>query len=900
MKKKGMRLVAMIEKIVEEEDKYEVINFLPDIKVKYTDKKEFKIEKNEGYIKIPYAEGIDDLTVIVGENGVGKTTLLNNISSLSEDRYFIFKNNDKIDPIHKGRFCYNNWHILNNEFTDNNEHQLILDGHKTTMDDFEEENITDELSYLDWMSQKTKIIKYSHSIETNRENVYGDYLDLSTSDKLNKNKLSEVYYEDFHNQLKLVLSNSYGIKNIEELLQLSNKKFDISVNVEGLASLTDLYPYYLAKGIKGDLQAQLTALLKYYIIDYLFTEKVKNNSQTIREDRSEIISDEELVNKLFEYVLSAVNLRNKYKIGKNILPNSLTSEFNDLNKTLQEFEADFNASENGREFGLNLHKDSDEFVASVEGTKKEKFRTYILENKIAELKKLMTEILTFDKYLVSWEEYSNKKISDLLNEMTDKQLRLWNNKEIVAVIEELLSDEGKIRFTNDFIGEKEITYHNKEGYSIIDMDLKLVNFFFEVVHSELDLILVNTSISYSDDTGLSLKDILGLIRFSWKGMSSGEHALFNLFGRLYSIVEKVRDDEGILLLLDEVDLGLHPEWQRRWISVALPIIQEIFKGKHIQIVMTTHSPIMLSDIYAENVIMLRKGDNGQRIIVENQGIEKNQVTTFGQNIHDLYRDSFFLESTRGEYAKEQIQETIEVLYELELWQDEASRIFDIYKGKCKERYEELFVGDTDDLDKKIDEEAFEVWFSHRSQIEKDIENIKKISNEEEYANYFYEKYYKKKARYQGEFTKPFIEKFKVDKQIIDKLKSGEIIFPEFNQTKFKDEYKTQYRAKYIKLREDILNNSFIREKNQKSSSDDQFKQILKYRIDAIGEQLIKRKLLSIWDNIRFSENLSDSSLEKSGLNGLFQQLKEASANNEQILTIVSEIEELMNSHNGEE
>ncbi|HFR3976990.1 TPA: hypothetical protein ACHVI3_001113, partial [Streptococcus suis] len=100
--------------------------------------------------------------------------------------------------------------------------------------------------------------------------------------------------------------------------------------------------------------------------------------------------------------------------------------------------------------------------------------------------------------------------------------------------------------------------------------------------------------------------------------------------------------------------------------------------------------------------------------------------------------------------------------------------------------------------------------------------------------------------------------------------------------------------------DDILNNSFIREKFQKSSSDDWFKQILKYRIDAIGEQLIKRKLLSMWDNIRFSENLSDSSLEKSGMNGLFQKLKEASGNNKQILTIVSEIEELINSHNGEE
>ena len=94
MKKRGMRLVAMIEKIKSKdenkEEKYGVINFLPDIKVKHIGGKEFKIEENEGYIKIPYAEGIDDLTVIVGENGVGKTRLVNDILSMPADKVFVF------------------------------------------------------------------------------------------------------------------------------------------------------------------------------------------------------------------------------------------------------------------------------------------------------------------------------------------------------------------------------------------------------------------------------------------------------------------------------------------------------------------------------------------------------------------------------------------------------------------------------------------------------------------------------------------------------------------------------------------------------------------------------------------------------------------------------------------
>ena len=84
---KGMRLVAMIGK--KNSDEYEVINFLPDIKVKYIKKNEFVVVENINYIKIPYAKGIDDLTVIVGENGVGKTRLVNTISNISSKETFI-------------------------------------------------------------------------------------------------------------------------------------------------------------------------------------------------------------------------------------------------------------------------------------------------------------------------------------------------------------------------------------------------------------------------------------------------------------------------------------------------------------------------------------------------------------------------------------------------------------------------------------------------------------------------------------------------------------------------------------------------------------------------------------------------------------------------------------------
>ncbi|CYU43796.1 ATP-binding protein [Streptococcus suis] len=847
MKKKGMRLVAMIEEIKSKEkskeenkeEKYEIINFLPDLKVKHIGGKKFEIEENEDYIKIPYADGIDDLTVIVGENGVGKTRLVNDILSQSEEKLFIYRlgkdkyiylqHTDKDDRRRTGE----------QNFVNNNELELTFSSkigrkkYNATGSDFKE----------------LQIVKFSNSIEKEGGTILLDLSkDVSTTKLLERNKHRTVVLEDMKNQISFIKELMEKETDLEKLFNshpilrpiISNKQIVIAFrNTIQEVNFNQEWKF-LAQRQLSYFKNRRARFIQYFF-DILIYIVISNKKRKI--------NDHEYNQELFNLFVKQTHREvPSYYYGQEIVRSLLKNS----------------REEQGRELEKRLQAGD------------------------SKAKEFWDKVVTYNSFF-EHTPHGKEMISNYESGSTKQKNRLGNAIKTDKVFEELRAIEGinakviehlvSLYKSTDLID----TTNDIDQFSKIQQLLGILS----KIEGE-NYILKNTEYKNIIDR------FMGEIIFSWDGLSSGELALLNLFGRLFSIKKGLKAN-NILLLLDEVDLGLHPEWQRRWISVALPIIKEIFKGKHIQIIMTTHSPIMLSDIYADNVIMLRKDTNGNRIIVENQGMEKNQVTTFGQNIHDLYRDSFFLDSTRGEYAKEQIQETTKVLYELELWQDEESRIFDIYKGKCKERYKELFASDTDDLDKKIDEEAFEVWFSHRSQIEKDIENIKKISNEEEYANLFYEKYYKTKD--QGKFTDLFKERFNDDKQIIEKLKSGEIIFPEFNRTNYKDEYKTQYREKYIKLRDDILNNSFIREKIQKSSSDDRFKQILKYRIDAIGEQLIKRKLLSMWDKIWFSETVPEIS---SGNSELLQQIREVFATNKQVLLKVSEIEELINSHNGEE
>ncbi|KAF1299374.1 hypothetical protein BAU15_01635 [Enterococcus sp. JM4C] len=145
------------------------------------------------------------------------------------------------------------------------------------------------------------------------------------------------------------------------------------------------------------------------------------------------------------------------------------------------------------------------------------------------------------------------------------------------------------------------------------------------------------------------KAVFSTIDFKWNGVSSGEFALLNLFGRIYSKKNKLIEKD-ILFLVDEVDLGLHPEWQRLWIHIVPYFLKKILSGKEIQLIITTHSPIVLSDFTKNNVILI-----GEHTIEEE---------TFGQNIYTLMVNGLFLKNTIGEYANIKINKIIADLEEL--------------------------------------------------------------------------------------------------------------------------------------------------------------------------------------------------------------------------------------------
>lgn len=134
-------------------------------------------------------------------------------------------------------------------------------------------------------------------------------------------------------------------------------------------------------------------------------------------------------------------------------------------------------------------------------------------------------------------------------------------------------------------------------------------------------------------------------------MSSGEVALINIFAMLYSAL-KTKTSESILLIIDEIDAFLHPKWQQQILTYITEWInrEKGFKNKKVQLVVATHSPIILSDIPRDNIIYLK----------EPFEVYSSEQLTFGANISTLFYDSFFMEKgSIGAIARKEIQWVID-------------------------------------------------------------------------------------------------------------------------------------------------------------------------------------------------------------------------------------------------
>lgn len=173
---------------------------------------------------------------------------------------------------------------------------------------------------------------------------------------------------------------------------------------------------------------------------------------------------------------------------------------------------------------------------------------------------------------------------------------------------------------------------------------------------------------------LEMKIDKGNISLNVSQMSDGEKCTMALLGDLARRLtlanprlENPLLGEGIVLI-DEIELHMHPSWQRK----ILDVLKRIFPN--LQFIITTHSPIILSEVNEDyNLFFMKREDTGIEIKKMSQlsGYDANAVleqfmgTSSVNPETEKFIESIYEEIERGEFemAEEKISRLAEMTSE---------------------------------------------------------------------------------------------------------------------------------------------------------------------------------------------------------------------------------------------
>jgi predicted ATP-binding protein involved in virulence len=141
-------------------------------------------------------------------------------------------------------------------------------------------------------------------------------------------------------------------------------------------------------------------------------------------------------------------------------------------------------------------------------------------------------------------------------------------------------------------------------------------------------------------------------RLTVNQLSDGEKCLIAMIAdlaRRLAIANPMRNNplQGeAIVLIDEVDLHLHPKWQR----MIVPRLLTVFPN--CQFIISTHSPHVITHVKPENLFLLKQTDDGI--------ISEKPAESYGKNVERVLEDLMGLDTTRPD----EISEDLHTVYEL--------------------------------------------------------------------------------------------------------------------------------------------------------------------------------------------------------------------------------------------
>lgn len=683
----------------------------------------FKKEENLNFIEDFYSEKKNiDIGVLIGENGTGKSVLLNSIRDKNNDysicvyeeknRFYCFLNQKKIfienNEITKKELNYIYYTSLIDAF-DNDINDKYNVSNRAFLKKYDGKNLDVKLSLIEnddiqkFFNMEQKI-NYDVEIKGLKIN-YNDKFFSKLKEKIFQKEFENIYpifIDNIKNKIKFIDVNLFSTeeeiyynnifrliaKNIldEDLFEhiRGNRDFYLLNDIELLKNANSIINREIDKKLTFEFRNQKRRI-KLFLEDKKVQENIEEFFRYLGLKLSDsnflkIIKDREIINfedikfilfhfrEMFSEYLSRNNIfeffneeifhyAERNPIHLSYIENEFYDEFIDYcfdffnikNKNLSKF--------------LKFKNREDSFYETV---------SYELNINNSRINKENLKYLKLDFDLMrnNYDFFNNLENKTKISII--KSIRKEDIKNLYSRIESIdtkkcllilyLEDEyisEKINLINKFIKILESNdeiIKDKKIFDILEIDL-IFNEKIVLNISKENIIEVNDNffVFYEKLIKYELKPFTYEL---YPSLSSGQKAILFIFARINDAIQKINQEnpkENILILLDEADLKLHLEWQRKFVSDLIEFLNSYSNNKF-YVLYATHSPMILSDITNDRVVFLKKKD--EKYSEDKQDFTKS---TFGANIYDIYADSFFVNNFMGEFAQNKIDEIIDLI-----------------------------------------------------------------------------------------------------------------------------------------------------------------------------------------------------------------------------------------------
>ncbi|AZQ42090.1 AAA family ATPase [Streptococcus periodonticum] len=376
----------------------------------------------------------------------------------------------------------------------------------------------------------------------------------------------------------------------------------------------------------------------------------------------------------------------------------------------------------------------------------------------------------------SYSESSTKELNNKKEFIKDVCLRLISFfiekrqdslGDLKEKIDKALKDIAHFKYRNDDDCESDITFYlekmryldnelaslmnslkvENQKVSFFEVFQKISDFLFllnnYIMSIENEKILIKFSRDLSQDQEFldickkfdSLRSFLNqnsylgfnILEFDSFCMSAGETNFIRLFSNALTSQQFNEDIRDYIFLIDEIEMGMHLEWSRKLINNFVEFLKRERRREdvNLQLIFTTHSPYMLSDIKPGNVIMLEKN--------QETGYSEGKVlqNTFAKNIQEIMKENL-IDNIYGDFALAKINSMISRLNgEVAQAGDEEEGLLKeihlisepILRNKLLEMYDKKYKTEESSIDKQLNQLNLNV--QQRMQVKKMIEENNK-------------------------------------------------------------------------------------------------------------------------------------------------------------------------------